>query len=94
MEFIFVFAKVCFPVFGILFGKVVEIVRTLWVDAFMYAEKFSVFLGGKGIPAVRAEKPEWCCNKFTRTEGLPADFALILPIAPIVVIEEMVRGAA
>ena len=94
MEFIFIFAIVFFQVFCIHFRKVVEIVRALWVHAFMYAEKFPVFLGNKSITTVRADKPEWCCDKFAGAEGLPTDLALVLTIATIVVVDEMVRSTA
>ena len=94
MELIFVFAVGFFQVFGIDFGKAVEIVRTLWVYTFMDAEKFTVFLGSKSISAVRADKPEWCGNESAGAESLPTDLALALAIAPIVVIDEMVRGTA
>ena len=94
MQFIFVLAIVFFQVFRIHFGKVVEIVRTLWVYTFMDAEKFTVFLGSKSISAVRADKPEWCGNESAGAESLPTDLALALAIAPIVVIDEMVRGTA
>ena len=57
------------------FFKVVEIVGTLWIDAFMYAEKLSVFFGGKGTATVGAGKAERCCDKFTRAESLTTDLA-------------------
>ena len=60
----------------------------------MYAEKFPVFLGNKSITTVRADKPEWCCDKFAGAEGLPTDLALVLTIATIVVVDEMVRSTA
>lgn len=94
MQLIFVFVIVLFEVFCIHFGKVVEIVRTLWVYTFMYAEKFSVFLGNKSISTVRTDKLKWSGNMFAGAEGLPADLALVLTIAAIVVVDEMVRSAA
>ena len=92
MEFIFVFAIVLIKVFLLHFFKIVEIIRTLWIDTFMYAEELTVFLGNEGISAVRAGKAKRCCNDFAGTEGLTADFALILTVTAIVVIDEMVWG--
>ena len=60
----------------------------------MYAEKFPVFLGNKSIATVRANKPEWCCNELAGAESLPTDLTLVLAIAPVIVIDEMVRGTA
>ena len=92
MQLIFVFAIVFFHVFRIYFGKVVQIVRTLWVYTFMYAEKFSVFLCSKGISAVGTDKSDWCCNMYARGESLTADLALVLAIAAVVIVDEMVRS--
>ena len=94
MQLIFVFSIVIFQIFCIHFGKVVKIVRTLWVYALVYAEKLTVFLGNKSITAVRAGKPERCCNQIAGRKGLPTDFALVLTVASIVVIYKMVRGTA
>ena len=85
MEFIFVFAIVLIKVFLLHFFKIVEIIRTLWIDSFMYAEELTVFLGIEGISAVRAGKAKRCCNDFTGTEGLTADFAQILTVTAIIV---------
>ena len=52
----------------------------------MYAEKLAVLLGNESISAVRTGKSEWCSNDFARGEGLTADFALILTVAPVVVV--------
>lgn len=93
MQLIFVFAIVFFQVPCIHFGKIVEIVRTLWVYTFMYAEKFPVFLGNKSISTVRTGGPERSCNEFARAEGLSADLALVLTITAIVIVDEMARGA-
>lgn len=71
-----------------------EIVGTLWIYTFVYAEKFPVFLGGKSISTVGTGKAEWSCNEFAGAKSLPADLALVLSIAPIVVIDERMRGAA
>ncbi len=60
----------------------------------MNAEKFTVFLGSKGVAAVRAGEPERSGNHFAGAEGLPADFALVLAVTAIVVIDVMVRCTA
>lgn len=56
----------------------------------MYTEEPAVFLSSGCIATMRTCKPERCCNNFTGTEGLAADFALILAITAIVVIDVMV----
>lgn len=60
----------------------------------MYAEEFAVFLGNKGITTVRAGKPERCGNNIAGREGLTADFALVLPVTAIVVVDVMVGRTA
>ena len=94
MQLVFVSAIVLIQVFFVHFGKIVKIVRAFGIHAFMYAEKLTVFLGGKGIAAVGAGKTERCCDSFAGGEGLAADFALVLPVAAIVIVDEMMRGAA
>ena len=71
-----------------------EVVRTLWIYTFVNAEEFTVFLGSQGIAAIRAGKTERSSNDFTITESLTADFALVLPITTIVVINVMMRSTA
>ena len=39
---------------------------------------------------MRADKAYRSCKDFTGTEGLPTDFALVLSIAAVVVVDEMV----
>jgi len=56
----------------------------------MNAEKFTVFPGNEGVAAMRAGEPERSGNHFTGAEGLPTDFALILTVTTIVVIDVMV----
>ena len=43
---------------------------------------------------MRAGKTEWCSHNFPGTEGLATDFALILTISAIVIVNEMVRSTA
>lgn len=94
MEFIFVFAIVLIKILLLHFFKAVEIIRAFGAYTFMYAEEFTVFLGSQGISTVRTGKAERCCNDFTGAEGLTADFALVLAITAVIIIDVMVRGAA
>ena len=94
MQLVFVFAIVLIQVFCVHFGKIVEIIRAFGIHTFMYAEKLTVFLGGKGIAAVRAGKAERCCDSFAGGKGLAADFALVLAFTAIVIVDEMMWGTA
>ena len=58
----------------------------------MNTEEFTVFFGNQGIATMRAGKAESCSNNFTGGEGLTADFALVLTIASIVVVNVMMWG--
>ena len=69
--------------------KVVEIVRAFRVYTFMDTEEFTVFLGNQSIATVRTCKSERCGNNFTGRECLTTDFALILTVAAIVVVDVM-----
>ena len=44
MEFIFVLAIVFFKILFINLVKVMEVVRTFWIHAFVYNKVFTVFL--------------------------------------------------
>ena len=86
MEFIFVFTIIFSKVFLIHLFKIMEIVRTFWIDAFMYAEELTVFFGDEGVSAVRTGKAKRCCNDFTGAEGLTTDFTLVLTVTSIIVV--------
>lgn len=58
----------------------------------MYAEELTIFFGNEGISAVRTGKAKRCCNDFAGAEGLSTDFALILTVAPIIVVNVMMRS--
>ena len=60
----------------------------------MNAEEFTVFLCNQSITTMRAGKSERCCNNLAGREGLSTDFALVLPLATIVIIDKMVRSTA
>ncbi len=94
MEFIFVFAIILSKVFLIHFFKIVEIVRTFWIDAFMYAEELAVFFWNEGITTVRTGKAKRCCNDFTGAEGLTTDFTLVLSVAAIIIVNVVVGSTA
>lgn len=70
-----------------------KIVRTFRVHTFMNPEEFTVFFGNKGVAAMRADKPERCSNDFAGREGLTTDFALILTVTTIVVIDIMMESS-
>lgn len=57
----------------------------------MNTEEFTVFLGSGCVAAMRTGKPERCCNHFAGAEDLTTDFALMLTVAAIVVVDAMVR---
>ena len=93
MEFIFVFSIILGKVFLIHFFKIVEIVRTFWVNAFMYAEELTVFFWNEGISTVRTGKAERCCDDFAGGEGLTTDFTLVLTVTTVIVVDVVMWGA-
>ena len=72
-------------------GEVVKVEGTPGVDAFMDAEKLPVLLRDEGVAAVRTYKAERRGDNLAGDKGLPADFALELPIAAIIIVEIVVR---
>ena len=79
---------------GETFFEFVKIIRTFRVYAFMYTEKFTVFLRYKSFPTMRADKTKRCSYFFSRGESLATDLALVLTIATIVVVDELMRSTA
>ncbi len=69
-----------------------EIIRAFVVDTFMDDKEFSVFLWNKRMPTVRAFELKDLGNLFTGNEGLTTDFALILAVSTIVIVNIMMRG--
>ncbi len=63
-------------------GEVVKVEGTPGVDAFMDAEKLPVLIRDEGA-AVRAYKAERRCDNLAGDKGLPTDFALELPLPPL-----------
>jgi hypothetical protein len=73
--------------------KIMTVIGAFIIDAFMDDKEFPVFLRDKDMAAVRALEFERLGSPFTGDEGLRADFALILSIATVIVIE-IVMGSA
>ena len=94
MELIFVLAVILFEVVLINLFQVVKIVSAFGVDTFMEDKVFPLFFGDEGVPAVRADKADGGRDLFTGNESLAADFALVLPVAAVIIVEVMVRSAA
>ena len=92
MKLIFVFAIVLIQIVLFYFFKVVEIVRAFWIYTFVNTEEFMVFLSSQSIATMRADKAERCSNNFAATESLAADFALVLTITAVVIINVVMRG--
>lgn len=94
MEFVFVFPIVIFQVSSVHFLEVVEIIRAFRVDAFVEDEMLTVFLWGEGMAAVGTHEPDRGSDLFAGDECLTTDFALILPVAAVVVIDIQVGSPA
>ena len=93
MELIFVFAVILSEIVLIHLFQVVKIVRALGVDTLMEDEVLPLFFGDEGVSAVRADKADGGRDLFTGNESLPTDFALVLPVAAVIIVDETVRGA-
>ena len=94
MEFVLVFAVIFFEIILINLFQVVKIVRTLGVDTLMEDEVFPLFFGDEGVSAVRAGKADGGRELFAGNESLSADFALVLPVAAVIIVDVLVRSAA
>ena len=94
MELIFIFAVIHLQIFLLHFFEIMEIVRTLGIDTFVYTEELAVFLGNQGIAAMRTGKSDGSSDHFAGRESLSADLALVLTISAIVIVDVMVRGTA
>ena len=93
MEFIFILAEIFFQILLVHFLQVVEIVRAFGVDTLMEDEVFPLFFGGEGVSAVRADKAGGGRDLFAGNESLAADFALVLSVAAVIIVDVMMRGA-
>ena len=94
MELILVFAIIFVEILLINFLQVMKIVGTFRINTFMNAKEFTVFLVNKCIAAMRTNKPEWSDDFFPGRECLTADFALILTVTAIVIVNVMMRSSA
>lgn len=64
--------------------------RAVFIDAFMDAEELAVFLGNERVSAVGAEEANGGSDLFTSHESSPADLALKLSTAAIIVVDIVV----
>jgi hypothetical protein len=93
VKFIFVFPIILFEVCLVHVLQVMEIVRTVWIYTFVENEVFALFLRYESVPAVRAQHTNRSGNEITSGKRLAADLALILPIAAVVIVDEVVGSA-
>ena len=89
VKFIFVFPIILFEVCLVHVLQVMEIVRTVWIYTFVENEVFALFLRYESVPAVRAQHTNRSGNEITSGKRLAADLALILPIAAVVIVDEV-----
>ena len=94
MELIFVFAIIFVKILLSNFLQVMKIVGTFRIHTFMNAKEFTVYLGNECIAAMRTDKPERSDDFFSGRECLSTDFALILTVTAIVIVEVMMRSSA
>ena len=93
MEFVFIFTIILFEIVLIHLFQVVKIVRAFGVDTLMEDEVLSLFFSDEGVSAVRADKADGGRDLFAGNESLAADFALVLPVAAVIIVDVMMRGA-
>lgn len=90
----FVFPVRFLEVFFIYISQVMEIVGAFRVHAFVEDELSAVLLSCKGMPAVRAEQTKRSSHAIPGGECLPADLALVLSVAAVIIVDEVMRGTA
>ena len=93
MELVFIFTIILFEIVLIHLFQVVKIVRAFGVDTLMEDEVLSLFFSDEGVSAVRADKADGGRDLFAGNESLAADFALVLPVAAVIVVDVMVGSA-
>jgi hypothetical protein len=91
VQLILVFVVILLQEVLVNLGEVMKVEGTPGVDAFMDAEELPVFLGDEGVAAVRACKAKRRGDNIAGDKGLSTDFALVLSVAAIVVVEVVVR---
>ena len=94
VKLMFVFPVRFFEVFLIYIFQVTEIVGAFQVHTFVDNEVFALLLRRKGMPAVRAQQTKRSSHEITGGECLPADLALILALAAVIIVNEMMWGTA
>ena len=92
MELVFIFAVVLIEIVFINHLQVVKIVRAFGIDTLMEDEMFPLFFCSEGVSAVRADKADGRRGLFAGNESLATDFALVLSIATVIIVDIMVRG--
>ena len=90
----FVFPVRFFEVFRIYIFQVTEIAGAFRVHAFVDNEVFALLLRRKGMPAVRAEQTKRSSHAIPGGECLPADLALVLSVAAVIIVDEMMGSTA
>ena len=93
MEFVFIFAVILFEIILINLLQVMKIVRAFGVDTLMEDEVFALFFGGERVSAVRADKADRGRDLFAGNESLSADFAQVLAVAAVIIVDVMVGSA-
>ena len=93
MELVFIFPIILVQMFFINLGEVMQIEGALRIDAFVNAEELPVLLWDKGVSTIRAPKADRRGNHLPGDEGLSTDFALVLPVAAIIIVEIVVWSA-
>ena len=71
-----------------------KIVRAFRVYTFMNTEEFTVFFSNKSFTTVRAYQSKRSCDFFAGNESLTTNFALILTVTTIVIVDVMMGGTA
>ena len=93
MELLFIFPVIRIQMLLIDLGEVMQIEGAFWVDTFVYAEELPILFGDEGVSTVRAHEAEGRSNNLPSDECLATDFALVLSVTAIVIIEVVVWSA-
>ena len=93
MELVFIFTIILFEIVLINLFQIVKIIRAFRVDTLMEDEVLPLFFGNEGVCAVRADKADGGRDLFAGNESLAADFALVLPVAAVIIVDVMVGSA-
>ena len=94
MKLIFVLALVFIEIFLVNLPEIVQVVRAFGINAFVYDEMLTIFLGNKSMSAVRASELEGCMTILFWREKCLANLALKLTFGTIVLVEIDLRCIA